>query len=107
MVANNRFYPTPSIKADRFNPARNIAELVCDLGLLLRWRMRNQPVTQRTLLVRRSLRWDSELALRFVSLPVAVQFRAMVENWPVPRIQEVVQAQSYPGGRKSSSTSQV
>jgi hypothetical protein len=73
--------------------ARNMAELLCDLGLVLRWRMRHATRTKRALLFLESLRWDSQLALRFVNLRVSVQFRAMVEDWPVHRIQETVRAE--------------
>jgi hypothetical protein len=74
-------------------PARNIAELLRDLGLVLRWNMRRATRTKRVLLFLQSLRWDSQLALRFVNLRVSVQLRAMVEDWPLHRIQETVQAQ--------------
>ena len=39
-----------------------------------------------------SLRWDSRLALRFVNLRVSVQLRAMVEDWPLDRVQDTVKA---------------
>jgi hypothetical protein len=67
-------------------PARNMAELLYDLGLVLRWRMRHATRTKRALLFLESLRWDSQLALRFVNISVSVQLRAMVEDWPLYRI---------------------
>jgi hypothetical protein len=67
--------------------------LLCDLGLVLRWRMRRTTGTRRVSLLLQSLRWDSQLALRFVNLRVSVQLRAMIEDWPLHRLQETVQAQ--------------
>jgi len=74
-------------------PARNMAELLRDLGLVLRWRMRRATGTKRVVLLPQSLRWDSQLALQFVNLKLSVQLRGMVEGWPLHRIQETVQAQ--------------
>ena len=73
-------------------PARNIAELLHDLGVVLHWRLRRAVGTRRALLLLQSLRWDSRLALRFVKLNVSLQLQAMVEDWPLQRIQETVQA---------------
>jgi hypothetical protein len=67
--------------------------LLRDLGLVLRWRMRRAAGTKRVLLVPQSLRWDSRLAMRFVNLKLSVQLRAMLEDWPLQRIHETVQAQ--------------
>jgi hypothetical protein len=74
-------------------PARTLAELLRDLGVVLRWRMRHGAGTDGAPLLLESLRWDSNLALAFVNLRASVQFRAMVEDWPLPRIQEAVRAQ--------------
>jgi hypothetical protein len=76
-------------------PARNVAELLCDLGILLRWR-HSGAGTKGAPLRLQSLRWDSRLALRFVNLRAAVQLRAMVEDWPLQRIQDAVHAQQLP-----------
>jgi hypothetical protein len=93
MFAENRIcHPssaTPQVPA----PARTLAELLRDLGVVLRWRMRHGAETGRTPLLPQLLRWDGKLALEFVSLRPAVQLRAMVEDWPLDRIQEAVRAQ--------------
>ena len=91
MVAVNLICRSLSTMIERPVPARNVAELLCELGLILRWRMQRGAGTKPAWL--RSLRWDSQLALRFVNLRAAVQLRAMVEDWPLHRIQETVQAQ--------------
>jgi hypothetical protein len=93
MVAENRICCSLCTMTKASIPARNMAEFLRDLGLVLRWRMRRATRTRRALLLLQSLRWDSQLALRFVNLRVAVQLRAMVEDWPLHRIQETVQAQ--------------
>jgi hypothetical protein len=82
-----------STKVEPPMTARNIAELLRDLGVVLRWRMFRAAGTDRAPLLPQSLDWESQLALRFVSLRASVQLRAMVEDWPLPRIQEAVQAQ--------------
>jgi hypothetical protein len=74
-------------------PAQSIAELLRDLGVVLRWRMQRGAGTDRAPLLPQQLGWESRLALRFVDLRTSVQVRAMVEDWPLSRIQEVVQAQ--------------
>jgi hypothetical protein len=93
MVAENQMYRPLSTMTKVPFPARNLAEFLRDLGLVLRWRMRRTTGTRRALLFLQSLRWDSRLALRFTSLTVSVQLRAMVEDWPLNRIQETVEAQ--------------
>jgi hypothetical protein len=74
-------------------PPRNVAELLCDLGLVLRFCIYRGAGTKGASLPLQPLRWESQLALRFVNLRAAVQLRAMVEDWPLQRIQETVQAQ--------------
>jgi hypothetical protein len=98
MVAKNQTWCSSPPMTQAGIPARNMAELLCDLGLVLRWRMRHATRTKRALLFLESLRWDSQLALRFVNLRAPVQFRAMVEDWPLQRIQEKVRAER-PGRR--------
>jgi hypothetical protein len=85
MVVQNRTCHSLSTMTEMSIPARNLAELLCDLGLVLRWRLRHGAGTER---VPSSLRWDSVLALGFVNLRASVQLRAMVEDWPLHRIQE-------------------
>jgi len=91
MVAENRI--CLSTMTEIPVPARNVAELLCDLGRVLRWRTHRGAGNKQASLLLHSLRWDSQLALRFVNLRAAVQLRAMVEDWPLHRIQETVQAQ--------------
>ena len=91
MFEQERIFCPLSIALERRIPARNIAELLCDLGILLRWRMRLGAGTDRGAPRVQSLRWDGQLALGFVSLPASVQLRAMVEDWPLSRIQETVE----------------
>jgi len=91
MAAENRI--CLSTMTEMAVPARNMAELLCDLGLVLRWRVYGGAGTKRASLPLQSLRWDSQLALQFVNLRSVVQLRAMVEGWPLRRIQEMVQAQ--------------
>jgi hypothetical protein len=93
MLAENRVCHSLSSVTEKAVPARNMAELLCDLGLVLRWRMQSGAGMGRAPLLLQSLRWDSQLALRFVNLKASVQLRAMVEDWPVHRIQESVQEQ--------------
>jgi hypothetical protein len=93
MVAENRICHSLSTMTEMSSAARNLAELLCDLGLVLRWRMRREAGMQRAPLLLQSLRWDSQLALRFRNLRASIQLRAMVEDWPLHRIQESVQAQ--------------
>jgi hypothetical protein len=93
MVAGNRICRSLSALTEMPAPARNMAELLCDLGLVLRWRMHREAGTARASLLLQALRWDSQLALQFVNLRASVQLRAMVEGWPLNRIQETVQAQ--------------
>jgi hypothetical protein len=90
MTAENRM--CLSTMTEMPAPARNVAELLCDLGLVLRWREHCGAGTKGASLPQ-SLRWDSQLALQFVNLRAVVQLRAMVEGWPLHRIQETVQAQ--------------
>jgi hypothetical protein len=93
MFEQNRIFCPLSIAFEKPMPARNIAELLCDLGMLLRWRIRRGAGTDRGALREKSLRWDGQLALGFVSLPTSVQLRAMVEDWSLSRIQEALQSQ--------------
>ena len=93
MLAQNRGFCPFAIAFEKRTPARNIAELLCDLGILLRWRIRRGAGTDRGALRVQSLRWDGQLALGFVSLPASVQMRAMVEDWSLSRIQEALQSQ--------------
>ena len=87
-----------------------------DLGLVVRRRTRDGAGTDRAPLPVSSLRWDSQLALQFVNLRASVQLRAMVEDWPLHRIQAAVQEQrletlrpqdgcpTYPGHRRGAET---
>jgi len=93
MVAENLICRSLSTMPQVPIPARNMAQLLCDLGLVLRWRMQRGAGTKRASLLRQSLCWYSQLALQFVNLRAAVQLRAMVEDWPLHLIQEAVQAQ--------------
>jgi hypothetical protein len=96
MVAENRICHPLSTMPEMNVPARNVAELLCDLGFVLRWRMRRGAAIQQAPLLLQSLRWDSQMALQFVNLSTSDQLRAMVEDWPLQRIQEYVQAQRQP-----------
>jgi hypothetical protein len=96
MVGENQAWCSSPTMTTAAIPARNLAELLSDLGLVLRWRMRHATRTKRAFLFLKSLRWDSRLALRFVNLRVSVQLRAMVEDWPLHRIQETVRAERRP-----------
>jgi hypothetical protein len=69
--------------------------LLYDLGRVLRWRLRHATGAKRVFLLLRFLRWDNQLALGFATLSVATQLRAMVEDWPLHRIQATVHAQGY------------
>jgi hypothetical protein len=101
-----QFCPS-SIMFEKPIPARNIAELLCDLGMLLRWRMRRRAGTDRGAPRVQSLRWDGQLALGFVSLPAPIQLRAMVENWSLSRIQEALQSQLLETLRLENDTRRV
>jgi hypothetical protein len=74
-------------------PARNLAELLCDLGRILRSHRHRRGGTKPASVSLQSLRWENQLALRFVQLSVSVQLRAMVEDWPLHRIQKEIGAQ--------------
>jgi hypothetical protein len=91
MLAENRICPPLSAPTEMPIQARNLAELLRDLGLVLRRRLR--AVEDRALLAKSSPRWGSQLALQFVNLRASVQLRAMVEDWPLHRIQAAVEAQ--------------
>jgi hypothetical protein len=93
MVAQNRICRPSSTSTEAPAPAQTLAESLRDLGVVLRWRMRHATGTERASLLLQSLRWDSKLALEFVNLRASVQLRAMVEAWPLERIQEFVRAQ--------------
>ena len=73
-------------------PARNVAEWLCDLGRVLRRRMYRGARAKAAPVPLQSLRWESQLALRFVGFSGSVQLRAMVEDWPLARIEEAVRA---------------
>jgi hypothetical protein len=92
MVAENRIHHSLSAMAKAPTPPRNMAEFLRDLGVVLRWRMRRTAGMRRALLFLQSLRWDGRLALRFTSLRLSVQLRAMVEDWPLNRVQDTVEA---------------
>jgi hypothetical protein len=92
MVAENRFCRSLAATTQASAPARTLAELLRDLGAVLRWRVRHGAGTDCAPVLPESLRWDSKLALAFVNLRTSVQLRAMVEDWPFQRIQEAVGA---------------
>jgi hypothetical protein len=93
MIEQNGIFCPSSIAFEKPIPARNIAELLCDLGILLRRRLRHGAEADQGALREQSLRWDGRLALGFVSLSASVQLRAMVEDWPLSRVQEAIQSQ--------------
>jgi hypothetical protein len=93
MVAENRICRPLSAATESPAPAQTAAELLHDLGVILRRRMRHATGTDRVSLLLQSHRWESKLALGFMKLRPSVQLRAMIENWPLDRIQEVVHAQ--------------
>jgi len=93
MVAQNRICHPSSATTEAPVPAQTLAELLRDLGVVLCRSMRHAVGTERASPPLQSLRWDSKLALEFVNLRASVQLCAMVEDWPLKRIQEVVQAQ--------------
>jgi hypothetical protein len=93
MVAENRIYHFLSAMINAPKPARNTGEFLCDLGMVLRRRMYGTTGARRALWFLQSLRWDGRLALRFTSLGLSVQLRAMVEDWPLNRVQDTVKAQ--------------
>jgi hypothetical protein len=72
-------------------PPQNVAELLSDLGVVLRRRLHRGQSTKTATGSPDQLRWDSQLALQFLSLRPVVQLRAMVEDWPLCRIQEAVE----------------
>jgi hypothetical protein len=94
MVAKNCICRCSSTLTSVSAPPRNLAELLSDLGRVLHWRLRRAAGAKRVFLLLRLLRWDSRSALGFASLSVSIQFRAMVEDWPLHRIQATVQAQA-------------
>jgi hypothetical protein len=73
--------------------ARNLAELLCDLGRVLRSTRHCAAGTKSASVPLQSLRWENQLALRFVQLSAGVQLRAMVEDWPLHQIQEAIWTQ--------------
>src|SRR5262249_9191997 len=93
MVAQNRICLTASATTEAPDQARTLAELLRDLGLVLRWRWRHAAGVDRASLLLQSLRWENKLALAFVNLRASVRLRAMIEDWPLQRIQEAVEAQ--------------
>jgi hypothetical protein len=80
-------------------PARNLAELLCDLGRILQRQQYREAGTKPASARLRALRWDCEFALKYVALSRSVQLRAMVEDWPFDRIKEAVHAQPGETGR--------
>jgi hypothetical protein len=106
MSDRSPFFCPLSMARERPVPARNIAELLCDLGILLRWRIRRGAGTDRGALREQSLRWDGQLALGFVSLTASLQLRAMVEDWPLSRIQDTIQSQLLSGRSAEDSGSE-
>src|SRR5258708_6234004 len=80
-------------------PAPNWAESLCELGWALRRQMHCGAGTKAAWGPLDSLPWFSQLALRFLKLSRSVQFRAVVEDWPLHQIEEAVQAQLVPAGR--------
>jgi hypothetical protein len=80
-------------------PARNLAELLCDLGRVLQRHAHRAPGTKEASARLRALRWDCDFALKYVALSRSVQLRAMVEDWPFHRIKEAVHAQMEESGR--------
>jgi hypothetical protein len=104
MFEQNRLFSPLSIVFEKPIPARNIAELLCDLGILLRRRLRRGAGTNRGALRVQSLRWDGQLALGFVNLTASIQLRAMVEDWPLSRIQETIQSQRLDTPRPENDT---
>ena len=93
MSTENRIYHSLTAMTKPVIPARNTAEFFRDLGLVLRQRMRRTTGTRRALLFLQSLRWDGRVALRFTSLDLSLQLRAMVEDWPLDRIQDTIDTQ--------------
>jgi hypothetical protein len=93
MVAENRICQPSPATTEAPVPARTVAELLCDLGVVLRRHMRHGAKTERASLPPQPLGWERNLALGFVNLSASVQLRAMVEDWPLHRIQEAVRAQ--------------
>src|SRR5262249_28120972 len=93
MAAEHRICRSSSTRTELPVAARNVAELLRDLGLILRWGMRRGAGTNRVSLLLQFLCWESQLALEFLNLRASVQLRAMVEDWPLHRIQEAVQVQ--------------
>jgi hypothetical protein len=93
MVAQNRICHPTSATTEAPVPAQTLAELLRDLGLVLRRRFRHGAGLERAALLLQSLRWENKLALAFVNLRSSVQLRAMVEDWPLQCIQEAIQAQ--------------
>jgi hypothetical protein len=93
MVAQNRICHPTSATTEAPVPAQTLAELLRDLGLVLRRRFRHGAGLERAALLLQSLRWENKLALAFVNLRSSVQLRAMVEDWPLQCIQEAIQEQ--------------
>jgi hypothetical protein len=93
MLAQNRICNPPSGTTEVLIPARNLAELLRDLGVVLSRRIHRGTGNDSAQLQLQSLGWESKLALGFVNLRPSVQLCAMIEDWPFHRIQEVIQAQ--------------
>jgi hypothetical protein len=93
MGPQNRIYHSLSAMTKAVIPARNAGEFLRDLGLVLRQRMRRTTGARRALLFLQSLRWDGRVALRFTSLGLSLQLRAMVEDWALDRIQDTIETQ--------------
>jgi hypothetical protein len=95
MITQNRICRPLSATTEAPVTTRTLAELLRDLGVVLSRRMRHQVRMDDVSLHPQSLRWESNLALGFVNLRPSVQLRAMVEDWPLYRIQEAIHKQQF------------
>jgi hypothetical protein len=78
---------------ESLNQAQNLAESLCQLGVFVRLGMQRRARTERAPVPLKSLTSISQLALRFVTSSSLVQLRAMVEDWPLDRIQAEIRSQ--------------
>lgn len=104
MLGENRICRRSRVTTEAHLPTPTMAESLRDLGVVLRQRTRHgaetdfvpcrrmghEARTDLAFLLLRPLRWKSKLALEFITLRESVQLRAMVEDWPLHRIQEVI-----------------
>src|SRR5262245_36486657 len=75
-------------------PPRNVAELLCDLGQVLRWSMsRSGAGTKREAATTQLRGGGTHVSQQFVKLSLSVQLRAMVEDWSLHQILEAIRAQ--------------